>query len=261
MRHFCVVLSLLAGAAPAAAFPARAEITTSIKDKIAEISIKVDDRLTSYQKLFENCAAEGKIWATKAGAEAEREIRERPKAAPLFTPWTYERSYDLRSAIGRYISVLREDYTNTGGAHPNRYTDTILWDRDAAKRISIRPFFTETEDGGPTLTALAKLVRVALVKEKRARDIPVKGDPEKDFWLQNVKPWLTKLGPVSLAPSTERDKSSGLTFHFSPYAVGPYVEGDYTVFVPWTDFKPYLSAEGTALFGGTRPAGDKDRQP
>jgi Protein of unknown function (DUF3298) len=260
MRSFCVVVAL-AGAALAVSPPARAEITTSIKDKTADISIKVDDTLKPYPRLFENLAAEGKIWATKAKAEAEQEMRERPKAAPSFAPWTYERSYLLRSAIGRYISVLREDYTNTGGAHPNRYTDTILWDRDAAKRISIGPFFNETEDGGPTLTALAKLVRAALVKEKTARDIPVKGDPEKDFWLHNVKPWLTKLGPVSLAPSTDRDKSAGLTFHFSPYAVGPYVEGDYTVFVPWTDLKSYLSAGGIALFGGTRPASDKDRQP
>jgi hypothetical protein len=43
--------------------------------------------------------------------------------------------------------------------------------------------------------------------------------------------------------------------------VGPYVEGDYVVFVPWADLKPYLSAQGTALFGGTRPPSDKDQQP
>jgi len=47
----------------------------------------------------------------------------------------------------------------------------------------------------------------------------------------------------------------------SPYMVGPYVEGDYVVFVPWTDLKPYLSVQGTALFGGTRAPSDKDQQP
>ncbi len=37
-------------------------------------------------------------------------------------------------------------------------------------------------------------------------------------------------------------KSSGLTFHYPPYAVGPYAEGEYVAFVPWETLKPYLSA-------------------
>jgi hypothetical protein len=261
MRNLKFPLIIGISIAVMSAFPASAEVTTTIKNKTAEITIKVDDGLKVYPKLVENLAAEGKVWATKADAEAAQEIKERPKAAPTDAPWTYERTYTLRSAIGPYISVLRQDYTDTGGAHPNRYTDTILWDRDAAKRISVRPFFNEAEDGGPTMTALARLIRAALVQEKKRRDAPVASDPAKDDWLRSVKPWLLKLGPISLAPSTERDKSSGLLFHFSPYMVGPYVEGEYVVFVPWTDLKPYLSAQGTALFGGMRPASDKDQQP
>lgn len=261
MRNIKILLGMGIGALFLSALPAVAEVTTSIKNKTAEITIKVDDSLKAYPKLFENLSAEGKVWATKADAEAEVELKELPKRPASTSPWSYERSYNLRSAIGPYISVLRQDYTFTGGAHPNRYTDTILWDRDAGKRISVRPFFNETEDGGSTMTALAKLVRAALVQEKKRRDAPVASDPAKDEWLRSVKPWLLKLGPISLAPSTERDKSSGLSFYFSPYMVGPYVEGDYAVFVPWTDLKPYLSAQGTALFGGARTASDKDQQP
>jgi hypothetical protein len=44
-----------------------------------------------------------------------------------------------------------------------------------------------------------------------------------------------------------------------PRAVGPYVEGAYTAFVPWTAFRQYLSPEGAALFGGTRPGNDADK--
>ena len=60
-------------------------------------------------------------------------------------------------------------------------------------------------------------------------------------------------------PSTESGKASGLTLHFSPYAVGPYAEGPLTAFVPWSDFKDFLSPEGVALFGGTRVAGDESQ--
>jgi hypothetical protein len=37
---------------------------------------------------------------------------------------------------------------------------------------------------------------------------------------------LLKIGAVTLAPSTASGKSSGLTFHYPPYAVGAYALGD-----------------------------------
>ena len=64
---------------------------------------------------------------------------------------------------------------------------------------------------------------------------------------------------MSLTPSTEPGKSSGLTFHYSPYAVGSYAEGEYIAFVPWEKLKPYLSPEGVRIFGGARPKDDEDR--
>ena len=73
-----------------------------------------------------------------------------------------------------------------------------------------------------------------------------------------MKPTLLKIGAVSLAPSTQSDKSSGLTFHYPPYAVGPYAEGEYIAFVPWETLKAYLSPEGTKIFGGSRPTGDEE---
>jgi hypothetical protein len=62
---------------------------------------------------------------------------------------------------------------------------------------------------------------------------------------------------VTLAPSTEAGKSSGLTFHYPPYAVGPYAEGQYIAFVPWESLKPY-SGEGSKIFIGARPKSDDD---
>ena len=169
--------------------------------------------------------------------------------------------------VGRYISVLRDDGTFTGGAHPNSYADTILWDRDARKRMNIRPFFRETADNGPTMTALAQLARVAVAAEKLSRDainvdVPKeKLTPERlaklDTFISRWHPAVAAQDrPISLAPSTEAGKSSGLTFHYSPYAVGAYAEGPYTVFVPWTAFQSHLSPQGAAIFGGQRPESD-----
>jgi hypothetical protein len=164
----------------------------------------------------------------------------------------------VRSIIGNYVSVLRTDGWD-GGAHPNQALDTLLWDARANKLINVNPFFSETNADGPTLRALAHAIRVAIAAEKKARDIEVK-DPDTDSGLSSVKPKLTDLGGIALAPSTEKGKSSGFGVYFSPYAVGSYVEGPYIVFVPWTAFKAYLSPTGVALFGGTRQPGDEKNE-
>jgi len=168
---------------------------------------------------------------------------------------------------------VRTDDTFEGGAHPNENIDAILWDNTAQKRISVRPFFVETADNGPTMTALAQSASLAVAAAKLAQGINGYGDedtpaekmtPQQElqgdaFIRDGIKATLLQLGPLTLAPSSEAGKSSGLTLHYSPYAVGPYVEGPYTVFVPWTAFRQYLSAEGLAIFAGTRPKADGDK--
>jgi len=40
--------------------------------------------------------------------------------------------------------------------------------------------------------------------------------------------------------------------------VGAYVDGSYSVFVLWTEFKDSLWPEGASLFGGEWPNDDAD---
>ena len=130
-------------------------------------------------------------------------------------------------------------------------------DKQARKRISIRPFFAETADNGPTMNAMLKAVIVALKVAKKRRDSMETATAE---WFKGLEPNLLKIGAVILAPSTEAGTSSGLTFYYPPYKVGPYAEGQYTAFVPWEVLKPYLSPEGAEVFDGPRPKGDDDDQ-
>jgi hypothetical protein len=244
----------------------------SVAKKYLEISVAIDDALKPFAGLFANCLAEGRAWADRASADATAQWRDDPKSFRGLQ-WSYDRVYDLRSAVGRFVSIVRSDGTFEGGAHPNQEIDTILWDAVEQRRISIRPFFTETADNGPTMTALARLAQLAVAAAKLANGINGYGDddtpaskltPEQElrqdsFIKDGIKPKLLELGPVTLAPSTESGKSAGLTFHYSPYGVGPYAEGPYTVFVPWIDFRQFLSPEGAATFGGARPKADADK--
>ena len=226
-----------------------------IKSRSIDARIVLDDKIKADAPLAADCLAEGKQWLDKSAAEAAASR----KADPQFFRdggWDFERKYAIRSVVGdRYVSVLRNDYMDTHGAHPNSDVNTILSDKSEGKRISIRPFFTETADNGATMKAMVKAVIASLRAEKKKRDT---SETATDEWFKSVEPSLLKIGAVTLAPSTEAGKSSGLTFHYPPYAVGPYAEGEYVAFVPWETLKIHLTAEGMRIFGGARPKGDAE---
>lgn len=251
------LIGALACFTAAAGLAAEPKPDAAIKNRNIDASVLLDDKIKADPALAADCLAEGRKWMAKIAADAAASRKQDPM---MFRDgaWTFERKYGVRSvAEGHYVSVVRSDYMNTGGAHPNSDVNTILWDSAANKRISIRPFFTETADNGPTMTAMRKAVIAALNLEKKKRDT---SDTATAEWYKGVEPKLLKIGAVTLAPSTEAGKSSGLTFHYPPYAVGPYAEGEYVAFVPWESLKAYLSPQGTKIFGGVRPKGDDDKQ-
>jgi hypothetical protein len=84
------------------------------------------------------------------------------------------------------------------------------------------------------------------------------GDTATAEWYRGLEPSLLRIGAVTLAPSVLTGKSSGLTFHYPPDAVGSHAEGEYVAFVPWQTLEPYLAPAGAAIFAGARPKGDED---
>jgi hypothetical protein len=237
------------------AFAADPKPDETIKNKNVEVSVFLDGKIKADPALAADCLADGRKWIDKQAADAASTRKTDPQ---MFREggWSYERKYDIRSVVGdRYVSILRSGYMDTHGAHPNTDVNTILWDKSAGKTISIRPFFNETADNGPAMKAILKAVIASLNLEKKKRDATETATAE---WYKGLEPKLLKIGAVSLAPSTEAGKSSGLTFHYPPYAVGPYAEGEYVAFVPWETLKAYLSPEGAQIFAGARPKGDDD---
>ncbi|WP_375784046.1 RsiV family protein [Bradyrhizobium sp. Pha-3] len=251
----------LAGLLACLCLPARAadpKPDATVKNASIEANVYLDDKIKADSALAADCLAEGRKWIDKNAAEAASARKDEPELFKDRGGYSFERKYSVRSIVdGRYVSVLRDDYMDSHGAHPNTDVNTILWDATAKKRISIRPFFTETADNGPTLTVMRKAVVSALNAEKKKRGA---GETATADWYKELKPTLLKIGAVTLAPSTEAGKSSGLTFHYPPYAVGPYAEGQYVVFVPWETLKPYLTPDGARIFASARPKADADDQ-
>jgi len=242
-----VLLATLAQAAPKAAI--------STKTKAVEISVSFDDTIKAKSELAANVLSEGKRWADREKREADREWQNSPELFRSGQRWTLERDYAVVSVIAeRYVSILRTDYTFTGGAHPNTTLETLIWDDQTRKRISIRPFFTDLSDNSRAMVEIQNAVISSLTVEKKERGTY---EPKDTEWYKGLQPSLFKIGAVVLEASSIPGKSSGLTFHYSPYAVGPYAEGAYTAFVSWRILRPYLSPEGVAIFAGDRPKDPK----
>lgn len=245
------VVGALSCAALATATPA-AKPDITYKSKAATVTVLIDTRLKQDPRLLADSFTEGKRWAEEQRAEAESLRKEDPDRFRQ-RGHTYERSYQFRSeTAGRYVSIVRVDGSETGGSNPNAELDTIIWDSEAGERISIRPFFTETADDGATMKFMKDGVIASLTAAKKARRVQL--DMER---FRNIGASLATIGAATLAPSTEPGKSSGLTFHYPQYAVGSYAEGQYVAFLPWTSLKPYLTAEGARIFGGSRPKADE----
>ena len=163
--------SLLPPSATFASGPQGDRPQISIKKNYVAISVTVGAELKPLAEVFADCLSEGKAWANLVSRSAAAEWRDNRKAFRDELKWFYDRDYELRSVVGRYVSVVRSDDWFDGGAHPNRYIDAILWDSIARKRVSIRPFFSETSDNGRTMTAVAELAKLSVAAAKLANDI------------------------------------------------------------------------------------------
>jgi hypothetical protein len=234
-----VSLALLATAclSPVRALDMPADV--SIKGEYAKVFMFLGDRLRESRPLAENCRQETRDWAQTIEAGEKSKSSEPPSQVPVFG-----RRYDISSIVGgqRYFSVIRMSATDIDGVYNAIDISTILWDSRANKRITMAPFFKETADGGPTMTALFAAA---------ASGLTVKiGEAKTAALVKTLRPSLTGIGAASLAPSTSQDKSSGLNFHFELPVPGRYAFSEAVVFVPWTTFGRYLSPQGSTIFGG-----------
>src|SRR5271169_1500611 len=90
----------------------------STETKIFEASDTIEEPLKSSPGLFNDCLAEGRAWADKMRATAEKEKRDNPAGFAQGQQWQFDRTYAQRSVVAdRYVSIVRTDDTFSGGAH------------------------------------------------------------------------------------------------------------------------------------------------
>jgi hypothetical protein len=238
-----------AGEAPAVVTPASAAAPMAYESKtpFAEVSLKLPVAIRTQPDLHARLYSAGvqDLRAFTEGAQADRtEAGGDQGMAP------YAKSIEITpgAETGKLFSLIRTDYENTGGAHPNAAYAAVLWDKALKRQITAAELFERSGN----LAALDAALCAAINAEKKARD---PGAETVSLTGDSWKCPRAAATPFVLAAGTRPGKAGGLVFLIGPYVVGPYAEGGYEVTVPQAVFRDLLApAYADEFAGGPKPA-------
>ncbi|AQR62959.1 hypothetical protein BZG35_15820 [Brevundimonas sp. LM2] len=232
-----------AAVTPAAAAPMAYESKTPY----AEVSLKLPAAIKTqpdlHAALYARSVAD--LRAFTEGAQADRS-----EAGGDAGLGPYAKSIDIvpGAETGKLFSLVRTDYENTGGAHPNSAYRSVLWDKALKREITAADLFAK----GANLSSLDAALCAAVNVEKRKRD-----PGAQTVALTGGGDWTCPRAattPFVLAQGATPGKAGGLVFLIGPYLVGLYAEGAYEVTVPQSAFRSLLAPAYADEFGGAPKA-------
>jgi hypothetical protein len=163
---------------------------------------------------------------TIRGGREEYAIREQSGSPGV--GWQSVTKITTSGETPRLLSLSRQYYAFTGGAHGNGATTGLLWDRKLGKEIKFSYLFSSP-------THYLQLLRTpycrALDKERKKRrgpDYQPGSVPEFDSC-----PKLSDLALVAAA-SKRGGKLNEIHLLAAPYEAGSYAEGEYDIVLPVT---------------------------
>lgn len=222
-----------------------------------------DDGLSQYPGLYEHVRAASDAAMREMAGTARQDFQNWQEDGsdwewrPYDIGWTWEIVWSDETRV----SVLQSWYEYTGGAHPNHGSGSVLWLVPEQRTVALPELFQDGGAGSPAMTALLDAIRANLIEQKSQRLGEYFNGEDQEMWLGDLTASAESFGAFTLAPSTEAERSGGLIFHFDPYAVGAYAEGDYRVLVPQSVFRAYLTAEWAGVFAGEPDVSPEDLEP
>lgn len=163
--------------------------------------------------------------------EIARDAREGQRLARTdgypFNPYSYSLNWSVVTELPGWLSLSGWGSIYTGGAHPNHWSQALLWDKAAGKSRQAVDLFASK-------AALSEAIRApfcaALNRERAAR----RGEPVR---ADSGAPFSDCIDPT--ASTVILGSSNGQQFDrigvlIAPYEAGPYAEGDYEITLPVT---------------------------
>lgn len=174
---------------------------------------------------------------TRIGAEVDSFLvwaREAAQTSPstLGGESTFEGGFSGTFVNDRIFSARQHIYTYTlGAAHPNTTSIALNYDLGTGEIVELDHLF---DAASSYLDTLSTAVEAGLLSEAEARGLST-----TELWEEGYNPTADNFQRFTLGPDS-------LAIHFPPYAVAPYVAGEFEVHIPYSRLAPILRSNGPA---------------
>ena len=161
--------------------------------------------------------------------QGAREGREEARDSGFpFNQYWYHSEWERVAELPDWLSLSSEIGTYTGGAHGNQAFDSLLWNKEAARRMEVIDLFTSK-------AALSEAVREAFCDELDKQRAEKRGEPVERDSEQIFDECIDPVEEATLILGS----TNGRTFNrigmlVPPYSAGPYAEGSYEITLPVT---------------------------
>lgn len=167
----------------------------------------------------------------KARAELTSIAKEAESAAKAedfeFNPFDQSTKWTVVTDLPGWLSLKRDYYEFTGGAHGNYGTGALLWDKAAGQARDVLTLFVSKAAFD---AALRPAFCNALDKQRAER----RGAPVDRTSGDSFDDCLAPSDVTVLLGSSNKQQFNRIGLIADPYAAGPYAEGSYEVTLPVT---------------------------
>ena len=216
---------------------ANASATSSAGATGAAIAVSEDTDLYSYAFAYPANVGAHPALAARLRSEADRE-----KAALIaaardgqadakadgypFNPYGWRKEWKVVADLPDYLSLSGEFSTYSGGAHGMYGVESLVWDKQAERKLDGADLFVSPD---VLDAALQPALCDALDAEREERRGEPVGAPTDDYGFNSCQHVADSTVLVGSSNGKTFDR---LTIYFGPYVAGPYAEGAYELDLP-----------------------------
>ncbi len=144
-----------------------------------------------------------------------------------FNPYSHSVNWTVVTDLPGWLSLSAGAEEYTGGAHPNHWSQALLWDKTADQsRVATDLFVSRA--------ALAAALRDSFCKALNRERAERRGEPvsanSDDQFDQCIDPTASTV----ILGSSNKQQFDRIGILIAPYEAGPYVEGEYEITLPVT---------------------------
>ncbi len=140
----------------------------------------------------------------------------------FITPYSNETECKILYESPEIICISFSNYSNTGGAHPNYFTQLINFDKTTGEQIKADQILKDRQKLSPILERQAK-VKYRVEEDQSLKDIGL-------YYEGNIFPVNDNIGILK----------DSIILEYNPYEVGPYVLGGITFKIAKSEIKDLM---------------------